>query len=86
MTDDNSMMRPKKLDVALLGIIITMLLQGAGGVWFAATLNARVQTLENEAVPLKAVVETVARLDERTKAMGESTQRIERRLETRDPR
>ena len=72
---------PRKIDTALIGIVITLILQFAGALWWAATMNARLDKLEADIAPARQVVETVARLDERSKAMEIATQRIERKLD-----
>lgn len=72
---------PKKIDTALIGIVITLIVQAAGAIWWAATMNARLDKLEADVAPARQVVETVARLDERSKAMEIATQRIERKLD-----
>jgi len=72
---------PRKIDTALIGIVITLILQFTGALWWAATMNARLDELEADIAPARQVVETVARLDERTKAMEIATQRIERMLD-----
>lgn len=72
---------PKKIDTALIGIVITLIVQAAGAIWWAATMNARLDKLEADIAPARQVVETVARLDERSKAMEIAAQRIERKLD-----
>ncbi len=75
-----------RIDWAMIGILITILLQGAAGLWWAAKMDSRISSLEADAVPMRAVVETVARLDERTEAMKASTERIERKLDAENKR
>lgn len=72
---------PKKIDTALIGIVIAIILQAAGALWWAATMNARLDRLEADIAPARQVAETVARVDERLKATEASAQRIERKLE-----
>lgn len=72
---------PKKLDTAIAGLVITMLLQAGTFVWSWSDMNGRVQALEREVAPLRAIAETVGRLDERTKALD----RIERKLDAMEP-
>lgn len=74
------MPRPKKIDTALIGIALSILLQLGAGIWLAATMNTRIATLEAQMEPLSKMSETVARLDERTKGI----ERIERKLDQRD--
>ena len=78
---DHFLESPRKIDWALLGIVITLLLQGGSALWWASKMDTRLAQLENEAAPLKVAAETVARLDERTKATDASVQRIERKLD-----
>lgn len=75
------MTSPRKIDYALIGIVITILLQGAGAVWFAATINSRVDKLEADTATLRAIPVTVARLDERTSSLVEASRRIEAKLD-----
>jgi hypothetical protein len=72
---------PKKLDTAIAGLVITVLLQAGTFVWSWSDMNSRVQALEREVAPLRAIAETVGRLDERTKALD----RIERKLDAMEP-
>jgi hypothetical protein len=80
------MPRPRKIDTALLGIVLTLLLQGVTAIWWAATMNNRMTQLEKDLAPARTVFETVARLDERSKAMESSTARIERKLDSLEQR
>lgn len=84
MAEERFLHPPKKIDTALVGIAMAILLQAATGVWWAAKTNSRVDRLEAEMAPVKTVVETVARLDERSKAMDAASQRIERKLDQLD--
>lgn len=77
-TDEAERMpRPKKIDTALIGIAFSIVLQLGAGIWLAATMNTRIEALEQQIAPMQAIVETVARLDERTKGI----ERIERKLD-----
>lgn len=78
MSEPHHMTPPRKIDTALVGIVITILLQCATAIWWAAAMSSRIDKLESEVAPVRAVVETVARLDERTKGI----ERIERKLES----
>ena len=80
-TEAERMPRPKKIDTALIGIVFAILLQCVTFVWWMATLNSRVDKLEGETAPVRAMTETIARLDERTRGMEITTQRIERKLD-----
>jgi hypothetical protein len=75
------MMTPKKIDWALIGIVITLLLYGGSAVWWASKMDSRVMAIEGRMAPIAATVETVGRLDERTLAMQKSADRIERKLD-----
>ena len=77
---------PRKIDWALLGIVITILLQGASALWWASKMDTRVGSLEQRMAPIAVTVETVARLDERTKSMGDTATRIERKLDAMEAR
>jgi anti-sigma-K factor RskA len=78
------MTAPKKVDYALIGIVITILLQGGGFVWWAAKADTRLSSLEARVAPLAATVEVTARLDERTSSMAKAMERVERKLDTWD--
>lgn len=80
-TEAERMPRPKKIDTAIVGIVISLLIQAAGFVWSWSEMNSRVQALERETAPMRNMTETMARLDERTKGMEITTQRIERKLD-----
>lgn len=82
MTDERFMHPPKKVDTALVAIAITLLMQSAAGVWWAATTSQRITKLEENNAPITQMIETVAILGERTKGI----ERIERRLETMENR
>jgi hypothetical protein len=69
----------------LVGIVITLLLQGGAAVWWAARMDSRVSTLETRVAPIAATLETVARLDERTTSMAKASDRIERKLDGWEP-
>ena len=79
--EPEGMRPPKKLDTAIAGLVITVLLQAGTFVWSWSDMNSRVQALEREVAPLRAIAETVGRLDERTKALD----RIERKLDAMEP-
>lgn len=77
---------PRKIDTALVGIAVTILLQCIMAIWWAATMNSRVEKLEADVAPVRSMAETMARLDERTRAMEGTTQRIERKLDSAEER
>lgn len=76
------MPRPKKIDTAILALALTTLLNIAAMVWWGSDMNTRVQSLERETAPLRAMTATVERLDERTKGI----ERIERKLDAMEAR
>lgn len=80
------MERPRKIDFALIGIAFTILLECGTAVWWASSTDERLRQVEAkteaQAGPLRNVVETVARLDERTKGI----ERIERKLDSMEER
>jgi hypothetical protein len=64
-----------------LPVVIALLAQTAGVVWWASGVERRVTALESAVKPVQATSETVARLDERTKATQEGIARVERKLD-----
>lgn len=66
----------KKLNWSMIGVIIALVVQAAALIFWGGGLNQRVSSLERVVVPLSDG--TMARLDERTKAMKEQLDRIER--------
>ena len=66
----------KKLNWSMIGVIIALIVQAAALVFWGGGLNQRVSNLERIVAPLADG--TLARLDERTKAMKEQLDRIER--------
>ncbi|CAB5220446.1 hypothetical protein UFOVP233_78 [uncultured Caudovirales phage] len=79
------------MDIQTIGVIAALVIQAAGTVWWAATLNGKVATLEErfdsiegeqraQDKLLSQINTTVARLDERTTAMVSTMDRLEKRL------
>ena len=66
----------RKLNWSMIGVIIALVLQAATLIFWGGGLNQRVSNLERIVAPLADG--TLARLDERTKAMKEQLDRIER--------
>ena len=66
----------RKLNWSMIGVIIALIVQAAALVFWGGGLNQRVSSLERIVAPLADG--TLARLDERTKAMKEQLDRIER--------
>ena len=69
----------RKLNWAMIGVIVALIAQAATLIFWGGGINQRVATLERLASPLADG--TLARLDERTKAMKEQLDRIEKREE-----
>lgn len=65
----------RKLNWSMIGVIIALVLQAATLIFWGGGLNQRVSNLERIVAPLADG--TLARLDERTKAMKEQLDRIE---------
>lgn len=74
-----------KVEWALVGIVITVILQGGSIVWFAAQMDQRLSVLE-EKVRLdgpgaRSLAETLAKVDERSAGTAKAVERIEGRLD-----
>lgn len=74
----------RHVDWGMIGVIFALVIQGAGTVWWASSMDRRVSQLEQDIAPVRAATETVARLDERTAAIKEGMNRIERRLDAQE--
>jgi hypothetical protein len=66
----------RKLNWAMIGVIVALIVQAATLIFWGGGINQRVANLERVVSPLADG--TLARLDERTKAMKEQLDRIER--------
>ena len=66
----------RKLNWSMIGVIIALVIQAAALIFWGGGLNQRVSSLERIVAPLADG--TLARLDERTKAIKEQLDRIER--------
>lgn len=66
----------RKLNWSMIGVIVALILQAATLIFWGGGLNQRVSNLERIVAPLADG--TLARLDERTKAMKEQLDRMER--------
>jgi hypothetical protein len=66
----------RNLNWAMIGVIVALVVQAATLIFWGGGINQRVANLERLASPLADG--TLARLDERTKAMKEQLDRIER--------
>jgi hypothetical protein len=65
----------RKLNWSMIGVIVALIVQAATLVFWGGGINQRVSSLERIVAPLADG--TLARLDERTKAMKEQLDRIE---------
>jgi hypothetical protein len=74
--DEAAMTDAKKLNWSMIGVIVALVIQAAALVFGLGGLTQRVSTLEQTVAPLNDG--TLARLDERTRAMKEQLDRIER--------
>ena len=66
----------RKLNWAMIGVIVALVAQAATLVFWGGGINQRVSSLERAVTPLEDG--TLARLDERTEAMQKQLDRIER--------
>ena len=66
----------RKLNWSMIGVIVALIIQAATLIFWGGGINQRVSSLERIVAPLADG--TLARLDERTKAMKEQLDRIER--------
>jgi hypothetical protein len=71
----------RKLNWSMIGVIIALVLQAATLIFWGGGINQRVASLERIVGPLADG--TLARLDERTSAMKEQLDRIEKRETSR---
>ena len=67
----------RKLNWSMIGVIVALIVQAATLVFWGGGINQRVSSLERIVGPLADG--TLARLDERTQAMKEQLDRIEKR-------
>lgn len=68
----------KRIPIAL---IITLVLQFGGAVWFAASISGRVTTLEAAAAQAAQQPERTAALEAQMRSLTDTTNRIERKLD-----
>ena len=66
----------RKLNWAMIGVIVALVVQAATLIFWGGGINQRVASLERIVGPLADG--TLARLDERTQAMKEQLDRIEK--------
>lgn len=67
----------RKLNWSMIGVIVALILQAATLIFWGGGINQRVASLERIVGPLADG--TLARLDERTQAMKEQLDRIEKK-------
>ena len=67
----------RKLNWSMIGVIVALILQAATLIFWGGGINQRVASLERIVSPLADG--TLARLDERTQAMKEQLDRIEKK-------
>ena len=65
----------------MLGLIVALVAQAAGLVWWGSQITSRVSVLEAKAIAASHQAEDIARIDERTKSIDEAIQRVEHRLD-----
>lgn len=67
-----------------LALILTILIQTAAGIWWAATISARVSFVETWIADNKTVMEQMARIETRQEYMMQAIERIDRKLEKKE--
>lgn len=72
----------KKVPIAL---IVTIMVQTAGGIWWAATVNARVNTLEAAVVQTAPQADRLTRVEVKIENVERGVNRIESVLQSRTP-
>lgn len=69
-----------RFSTEILALAFGMSIQGLGGIWWAATINSRVEHLEKTTAPLESGL--LARIDERTAASARRQDRMSDLLQT----
>lgn len=73
--------RPFQMDrTVTISLVVTLLIQTAGGLIWAGSAAARLSTLETEMESQSAISERLARLEGLTSQMAQSVSHIEREL------
>ena len=73
--------RPFQMDrTVTMGLVFTLLVQTAGGLFWAGSAAARLEVLENKHAVTPSISERLARLEGQTSEMAKSLSRIEREL------
>lgn len=73
------------IDWGMVSVLVAVVVQTCGIVWWGAGINTRVARLEQDVRPLSAASATVAVLDERTENMKKTLDRVESRLDAAKP-
>lgn len=76
----------KRIEWGAAALLLTLLVQTAGIVWWASRIDQRVSTMEQKVAAAAPAGETIARLDERTASMLTTIDRIDRRLTATEER
>lgn len=74
---------PAPLNWTAIGFIFALIVQSAGTIWWAASLDRRTAALEQAVEPLSSGI--LARMDERSLAADKALVRIEQRLDRLEP-
>lgn len=72
--------------IGVIGSIVTILIQTAGLVWWAAGIDQRMANVEQKLGSFESAAATLARLDERTQAIQTDTTRIYSRVDSLEQR
>lgn len=75
--DDTKWHLDKKVPIAM---IVTIAMQTAGFVWWAASLSERVNTLERDALRSAPYAERIVRLETKMESIADGIQEIKRLL------
>lgn len=72
----------KRINWAAIGIMIAILGNMAGGIWYASQLSARVEVLEKRTSNLHTDRELLVRIDERILNMSKEISDMKRQLDS----
>ncbi len=92
MAETRDTLLPRFMRIEIFSLVLALVIQGGGLIWWGSQMTARVATLEaktndderrasDASKADEAVSENVARIDERTKAIDDNVAKIERALE-----
>lgn len=76
----------KKIEWGAAALGLTILIQSATLVWWAARVDQRVAVLEQKVTATAAAGETLARLDERTQFLVTTVNRLDQRQQDQEVR